>query len=98
HGDERTDRRPRDRESGGAQPDKRRARARPASTASTTLPLSACPGQASVSAPAAAVTDLATADLDPRFLHPDLALLPHHTNALASERGQSRSSGGERWP
>src|SRR5215831_654938 len=39
---------PRGRESGGAQPAKRRARARPASTASTTLPLSACPGRSAV--------------------------------------------------
>ena len=27
------------------------------------------------------------------MLPPDLALLPHHTNALTSERGQTRSSG-----
>jgi hypothetical protein len=37
--------------------------------------------------PAATVADLATADLVVRFQHPDLAALPHHTNAPASERG-----------
>jgi hypothetical protein len=34
------------------------------------------PWSAPVSASAAAVTDLVTADLGPGFLHPDLALLP----------------------
>jgi hypothetical protein len=34
------------------------------------------PWSAPVSASVAAVSDLAPADLDPRFLHPDLALLP----------------------
>jgi hypothetical protein len=60
----------------GAPPGERCARACQASTASTTLPPSACPGQPSVSAPDAAVADLATADLDPGTLHPDLARLP----------------------
>src|SRR6266496_1269347 len=54
----------------------RRARARPASIASTTLPPSACPGQPPASASVATVTDLVTADLGPGLLHPDLALLP----------------------
>jgi hypothetical protein len=57
-------------------PGERRARSRPASITSTTLPPSVCPGQPSVSASVATVADLATADLDPEVLHPDLALLP----------------------
>src|SRR5580704_10583632 len=79
----------------GAPPGERRSRACSTSTASTTLTSSACPGQLPVSALDLAVADLAVADLGPGIPHPDLALLAHHTNALASERGQSRSSGGE---
>ena len=66
----------------------RRARACTASTASTTLPSSACPGHPPGCASVVAVTDLAAADLAPRFLHPDLALLSitpvHHVVIMVS--------------
>jgi hypothetical protein len=80
HSDDRTDRRPRI-------PGERRARASSASTAPTTLPPSACPGQPSVYASVAAVTDLAAADLAPGTPHPDLARSPSHQ--CTSERARS---------
>jgi hypothetical protein len=69
-------RKPRDRESRGAHPCRATRSGMCGVHGIYDFAVSACPGQPPVSASVAAVTDLVAADLAPRFLHPDLVLLP----------------------